>query len=84
VVTASAVVSYALYAVAPETVQKYHTENLVYTIPMVLFGIFRYLYLTYQQSGDRNPTEAILRDAPFLINMVLWGLAAVWIVYGAG
>jgi len=84
VVTASAVVSYALYAVAPETVQKYHTENLVYTIPMVLFGIFRYLYLTYQQSGDRNPTEAILRDAPFLINIVLWGLAAVWIVYGAG
>ena len=84
VVTASAVVSYALYAVAPETVEKYHTQHLVYTIPMVLFGIFRYLYLTYQQSGDRNPTEAILRDAPFLINMVLWGLAAVWIVYGAG
>ena len=83
VVTASAVVSYALYAVAPETVQKYHTENLVYTIPMVLFGIFRYLYLTYHLTGERNPTEAILRDAPFLINMVIWGLAAVWIVYGA-
>jgi 4-hydroxybenzoate polyprenyltransferase len=83
VVTASAVVSYALYAVAPETVQKYHTENLVYTIPMVLFGIFRYLYLTYHLTGERNPTEAILRDAPFLINMVVWGLAAVWIVYGA-
>ena len=36
----------------------------------------------YQRPGERNPTEAILRDAPFLINIVLWGLVVVWIVYG--
>jgi 4-hydroxybenzoate polyprenyltransferase len=83
VVTASAVVSYALYSVAPETVNKYHTQNLVYTIPLVLYGIFRYLYLMYQRPGERNPTEAILRDAPFLINMLLWGLAVIGIVYAA-
>jgi 4-hydroxybenzoate polyprenyltransferase len=82
VVTASAVVSYALYAVAPETVAKFHTQGLIYTIPLVLFGIFRYLYLMYQRSEQRNPTEAILRDPPFLINIVLWGMAVVWIVYG--
>jgi 4-hydroxybenzoate polyprenyltransferase len=84
VVTASAVVSYALYSVSPETVAKYNTQDLVYTIPLVLYGIFRYLYLMYQSPGERNPTEAILRDPPFLINMVLWGLAVVWIVYGGG
>src|SRR6185295_2341249 len=84
VVTASSVVSYALYSVAPETVQKYHTYDLVYTIPMVLYGIFRYLYLMYQNPEERNPTEAILRDPPFLINMALWGLAVVWIVYWGG
>jgi 4-hydroxybenzoate polyprenyltransferase len=84
VVTASSVVSYALYSVSPETVEKYHTQDLVWTIPLVLYGIFRYLYLMYQRPGERNPTEAILRDAPFLINMVLWGLAVVWIVYGGG
>jgi len=82
VVTASAVVSYALYCVAPETVEKYHTQDLVFTIPLVLYGIFRYLYLMYQRPGERNPTEAILRDAPFLINILLWGLVVVWIVYG--
>ncbi len=82
VVTASSVVSYALYAVAPETVAKYGTHNLVYTTPLVLYGIFRYLYLMYQRSAERNPTEAILRDPPFLINLLLWGLAVVWIVYG--
>ena len=82
VVTASSVVSYALYAVAPETVEKFHTLNLIYTIPLVLYGIFRYLYLLYQRPGERNPTEAILRDPPFLLNILLWVLAVLWIVYG--
>lgn len=81
VVTASAVVSYALYAVAPETTEKYDTQDLVYTIPLVLFGIFRYLYLVYQRPGKASPTEAILSDPPFLVNIVLWGLAVLWIVY---
>ncbi|HEV2851481.1 MAG TPA: decaprenyl-phosphate phosphoribosyltransferase [Thermoanaerobaculia bacterium] len=82
VVTASSVVSYALYAVSPETEKKFGTQDLVYTIPLVLYGIFRYLYLMYQRPGARNPTEAILRDPPFLINILLWGLAVLWIVYG--
>ena len=81
VVTASAVVSYALYAVAPETVAKYGGEHLIFTIPMVLFGIFRYLFLMYQRTDEKNPTETILGDAPFLINLLIWALAVVWIVY---
>jgi 4-hydroxybenzoate polyprenyltransferase len=83
VVTASTVVSYALYAVAPETVEKFHTENLIYTVPLVLFGVFRYLYLVHQQPGERNPTEAIIGDLPFLFNLTLWGLTVLWIVYAA-
>jgi len=82
VVTASAVVCYALYAVAPETVAKHGSRSLLVTVPMVLFGIFRYLYLVYQRQEERNPTEAILRDLPFLINIALWGAAVLAIVYG--
>ncbi len=82
VVTASTVIAYSLYAVAPETAQRYETQDLVYTVPLVLFGIFRYLYLTYQDTSERNPTEAILTDPPFLINLALWSLAVLWIVYG--
>jgi hypothetical protein len=81
VVTASAVVSYALYAVAPETTEKYDTQNLIWTIPLVLFGIFRYLFLVYQRPERKNPTEALLSDAPFLVNLLLWGAAVLWIVY---
>lgn len=81
VVTASTVVAYAMYAISPETAEKFHTGHLVFTIPMVLFGIFRYLYLIYQRPSKRNPTESILQDGPFLFNMLLWALAVLWIVY---
>lgn len=84
VVTASALISYALYTTAPETVAKYGSEKLVYTVPIVLYGIFRYLYLTYQRADERNPTEAMLTDRPLLATAALWVLAVVWIVYGGG
>jgi 4-hydroxybenzoate polyprenyltransferase len=81
VVTASTVVSYAMYCISPETVEKFQTQNLIYTTPMVLFGIFRYLYLVYQKPGTRNPTETILGDGPFLANLLVWAVAVVWIIY---
>ncbi|MCB1034231.1 MAG: decaprenyl-phosphate phosphoribosyltransferase [Acidobacteria bacterium] len=82
VVTASTVVCYALYAVSPETLEKYNTEDLIFTLPMVLFGIFRYLFLIYQTTHKRNPTESMLADVPFLLNLLIWGAAVTWIVYG--
>lgn len=81
VVTASTVVSYALYCVAPETIERFQTNTLVYTIPFVLFGIFRYLYLMYQAPSEVSPTEAIVHDLPSLLNIALWGCAVVAIVY---
>lgn len=84
VVTASIVVSYALYATAPETVEKVGTNNLTLTVPLVLFGIFRYLYLVYQRPEEQSPTDALLHDAPFLVNVVLWGVMVLWVVYGGG
>ena len=81
VVTASTVVSYALYSIAPETVQRFETRLLVYTIPFVLFGIFRYLYLMYQRPDRLNPTEAVVRDRPSLLNLLLWSLAVFAIIY---
>jgi 4-hydroxybenzoate polyprenyltransferase len=82
VVTASSVLSYALYAMAEESVLK-HGRGLVYTVPLVLFGVFRYLYLVYQAPGHGDPTKEVLSDAPFLVNLALWGAAVVWVLYVA-
>ena len=84
VVTASTVVAYSLYATAPVTVEKIGTSNLALTVPLVLFGIFRYLYIMYQGGDERSPTDALLRDVPFLLNVVAWGAMVLWIVYGSG
>jgi 4-hydroxybenzoate polyprenyltransferase len=82
VTTASTVLCYALYTTAPETAARLGTPHLVATVPFVLYGIFRFLYLLYQKTGARNPTEAILADPPFLLNVALWGALVVVLVYG--
>ncbi len=81
VVTASTVVAFALYSIAPETVEKFETRFLIYTTPFVLYGIFRYLYLTYQRPGRLNPTEDVVRDLPSIVNLVLWSMAVVYVIY---
>ena len=81
VVTSSTVLAYALYVISPETVERFGSRDLIFTMPMVLFGVFRYLYLIYQRPGERNPTEAFVSDGPFLINLFVWGLAVTWIIY---
>lgn len=81
VVTASTVMAYALYAMSPETAERFHTPYLIYTLPFVLYGIFRYLYLTYQKESELNPTEEMLHDPPFLANIALWGTVVLAIIY---
>ncbi len=81
VVTASTVMSYALYTISAETVRKFGTQNLIYTVPFVLYGIFRYLYLVDKKAEGGDPTKTILTDVPLLINVVLWVVAASLIIY---
>ncbi|REK07210.1 MAG: decaprenyl-phosphate phosphoribosyltransferase [Acidobacteria bacterium] len=82
VVTASSLLSYALWAVSDETRLRFGGSALLVTLPFVLFGIFRYLYLIYRTDEARNPTEAMLRDAPFVGNLLLWGLSVLLLLYG--
>ena len=84
VVTASTVVCYALWTVDPDTAARLGTPHLIWTLPMVLYGIFRFLYLSHQSDDPRNPTETILTDAPFLANFALWALVVVALIYGVG
>jgi 4-hydroxybenzoate polyprenyltransferase len=81
VVTASTVVSYALYAVDDHTVEKFGSDALVYTLPLVLYGIFRYLYLVYQRNDIQDPTVSLLKDPALIVNVFLWGAAVLAVVY---
>lgn len=82
VVTASTVTAYALYTMSPETVARFHTQLLPATLPFVLYGIFRYLYLLYRRQLGGNPSELFLNDRALLVNTVGWILAVLLIIYG--
>jgi 4-hydroxybenzoate polyprenyltransferase len=81
VVTASTVTAYALYTMSPETVTKFDTQLLPATLPFVLYGIFRYLYLLYRRQLGGNPSELFLNDRALIVNTGLWIAAVVTIIY---
>jgi 4-hydroxybenzoate polyprenyltransferase len=81
IVTAATVVCYTFYTVAPETVAKFGTTRLVFTVPFVLYGIFRYLYLIHRRQMGGSPEKALLNDGASLVNLALYGLAVIVILY---
>jgi len=81
VISASTVISYMLYTVSQETVQFFGTKRLIWTIPFVLYGIFRYLYLIHQKEGGGDPAEMMFQDKPLLVNILLWGMSCISIIY---
>jgi len=81
VVTASTVVAYAFYTLSPEVEMKLGTKHMDFTIPFVLYGVFRYLYLIHQKEGGGSPTRMLLNDLPLLVNIILWFLAVMLILY---
>jgi 4-hydroxybenzoate polyprenyltransferase len=83
IVTSATVLAYTLYTVSHETIQRFHTDRLLFTLPFVLYGIFRYLYLVYHKNSGGNPSQALVSDRPLLINIFLWGFACGFIIYTA-
>jgi 4-hydroxybenzoate polyprenyltransferase len=83
IVTTTTLIAYILYTISPETVAKFGTDNLKYTVPFVLYGIFRYLYLMHQKNEGGSPERVLLNDKPILITVILYCLTACYILYSA-
>lgn len=81
ILTAATLVAYSLYTISDDTLKHYGTRNLFWTLPFVLYGLFRYLYLIYRQGKGGDPSSLLVRDKPTLANVVLWGIATACIVY---
>ena len=83
VVTGATVLAYAIYTVWPDTVQKFGTHKLLYTLPFVVYGIFRYLYLMHEEDKGDSPTRVLLTDLALQLNLLAWFVCAVLILYFA-
>jgi 4-hydroxybenzoate polyprenyltransferase len=81
IVTASTVMSYALYTLSDDARTKFPGKRLELTVPFVLFGIFRYLYLVHRREGGGNPARMLFSDPVLLSSVLLWAVAVIVIVY---
>jgi 4-hydroxybenzoate polyprenyltransferase len=81
VLASCAIVTYTMYTVAEETVAKFGGDELVFTVPFVVFGLGRYLFLVHTQRGGGNPTKILLGgDLLFAINTLGWIATVAWVI----
>jgi len=74
--------TYGLYAVDADTVALHGTQNLVFTLPIVTFGMFRYLYLLYTRGSGENPSKDLLGDSQIRLAVGAWVALVVYLVGG--
>lgn len=84
IAAAGAVISYALYTVAPRTIESFGTDRLIYTTVFVLYGVFRYLYLIHTSRSTDNPTNAVTSDPTIVVTGLLWVAVCIIIIYTGG
>jgi len=77
ITASSTLVSYSIYTLWPRTVEKFGTSTLGFTIPFVVFGIFRYLDLAYRHERGDRPERILLTDLPLLLDLALYGCAVL-------
>jgi 4-hydroxybenzoate polyprenyltransferase len=81
VVTSSTLIAYTVYATSADTAERLGTGKLGLTIPFVLYGIFRYLYLVHQKRGGGSPAAMLLTDRPLLGCVALWAASVIALLY---
>jgi 4-hydroxybenzoate polyprenyltransferase len=80
IVTACVLLSYILYTMSDRTFEELGTNKMIYTVPFVLYGIFRYMYLIYSKNKGGSPEKLLVEDMPLIIDVFLWVLATIIIV----
>jgi len=81
IVTATTIVAYSIYTLSPDVTEKVGNRYMILTLPFVIYGIFRYLYLVNVKEKGGNPSKDLLSDGPLLLSIFLYGLAAVAVLY---
>ncbi|HHH82782.1 MAG TPA: decaprenyl-phosphate phosphoribosyltransferase [Chloroflexi bacterium] len=79
IVSSTTIVAYSLYTFSAENLPANHAMML--TIPFVIYGIFRYLYLIHVEGAGGAPEELALTDRPLMLTVLLWGASVVAILY---
>jgi 4-hydroxybenzoate polyprenyltransferase len=81
VITATCVIlTYSLYTMSPVTIAVHKTDRLIYTVPFVMYGIFRYIFSLHSRATGAEPSQEIFRDPHILLSIVGWLLVTLWLI----
>ena len=78
---AAAIVSYAIYTQSPRTVEHFRTTNLIYTVPFVVYALFRYQYQVVRQVAGGDPGNLLVQDRPLWMALLGWAITAAIVIY---
>lgn len=81
ILISAAIVCYALYAVAPETVEKFQTGGLIYGTAFVIYGMLRYMALIKDPANGGNPSKMLLHDRPIMLTVAGWAIYNAVVIY---
>ncbi|HOQ31645.1 MAG TPA: decaprenyl-phosphate phosphoribosyltransferase [Candidatus Hydrogenedens sp.] len=82
IVSGGALITFTIYTCSPEVIARLHTDKLYLSLPFVIYGLFRYLYLVRYQGEGSDPSKVLLSDKPIILCVILWALTNVCIIYG--
>ena len=80
ITAAGLIMSYSLYTMNPDTIRIHGTSNLIYTVPFVMYGVFRYIYLLHHQSRGGDPSHDLVRDPHLFIVVGVWLATTIWLI----
>jgi 4-hydroxybenzoate polyprenyltransferase len=80
ITAAGLIMSYSLYTMNPDTIRIHGTPNLIYTVPFVMYGVFRYIYLLHLQNRGGDPSHDLVRDRHLLIAVGAWLLVTILLI----
>lgn len=81
---ALSILSYSLYTVSEETIKRHGTDKLMFTVPIVTYGVFRYLFLVYRKSEGGDPSRLLFRDLPLIVSGILYGVIVLAVLQFRG
>jgi len=80
ITAAGLIMSYSLYTMNPDTIRIHGTANLIYTVPFVMYGVFRYIYLLHHQNRGGDTAHDLVRDPHLIVVVGAWALVTILLI----
>ncbi|MBM4387309.1 MAG: decaprenyl-phosphate phosphoribosyltransferase [Deltaproteobacteria bacterium] len=81
VIAVITILAYFSYTISGRTIEYFGTGNLVFTVPFVGFGLYRFMKIVHTHKEAVSATDVMVKDVPLVVNIILWGATALWVIY---